>query len=184
MGSNQANAKIARHKTAIRRQSYSLPVKCMLRDGLLNESTSLFDYGCGHGQDLQLLTDAGIDSSGWDPVHRPDGNKASAHVVSLGYVINVIEDVNERRDVVLRAWSLCERMLTVAAQVEFAAPDKIQRPHGDGIVTSRGHPGAGQRAAQLGFHVRPSGGELCKAASHQVRGAMGREDVRQLAADS
>jgi hypothetical protein len=30
-------------------------VACLLRDGLLDSSKTLFDYGCGHGQDLQLL---------------------------------------------------------------------------------------------------------------------------------
>ncbi|HIE98780.1 MAG TPA: DNA phosphorothioation-associated putative methyltransferase [Planctomycetes bacterium] len=130
--------KIARHKTAIRRQSYSLPVKCMLRDGLLDDSATYFDYGCGHGQDLDLLASAGISGSGWDPVHRTDGVRSPAQVVNLGYVINVIEDINERRDVILKAWGLCERMLTVAAQVEFAAPDKVQQQHGDGVLTSRG----------------------------------------------
>jgi DNA phosphorothioation-associated putative methyltransferase len=130
--------KIARHKTAIKRQSYSLPVKCMLRDGLLDEATTVFDYGCGHGQDLELLAAEGVSCSGWDPVHRPHGQKGEAQVVNLGYVINVIEDVNERRDVVMKAWSLCERMLTVAAQIEFAAPDKVQEQHGDGVLTTRG----------------------------------------------
>ena len=129
---------IARHKTAIKRQSYSLPVKCMLRDGVLDESTTLFDYGCGHGQDLDLLKGSNIDCSGWDPVHRPEGRKVSAQIVNLGYVINVIEDVEERRDVIRDAWNLCERMLTVAAQIEFAAPDKVQEQHGDGVLTSRG----------------------------------------------
>ena len=138
MSADPSKPKIARHKTAIRRQSYSLPAKCMLRDGLLDESTTYFDYGCGHGQDLQLLADAGITGSGWDPVHRPDGERKKATVVNLGYVINVIEDINERRDVVLKAWELCEKVLTVAAQVEFAAPDKVQQQHNDGVLTTRG----------------------------------------------
>jgi DNA phosphorothioation-associated putative methyltransferase len=130
--------KIQRHKTAIKRQSYSLPVKCMLRDGLLDESVTYFDYGCGHGQDLQLLASDGISGNGWDPVHRSDTKRTNAEVVNLGYVINVIEDVNERRDVVLKAWNLCERILTVTAQVEFAAPDKVQQQLGDGVLTSWG----------------------------------------------
>ncbi|MEO2016234.1 MAG: DNA phosphorothioation-associated putative methyltransferase, partial [Fuerstiella sp.] len=138
MSDKVTKPQIARHKTAIRRQSYSLPVKCMLRDGLLDNSATYFDYGCGHGQDLELLADSGISCSGWDPVHRTDGERRPAQVVNLGYVINVIEDINERRDVVLKAWGLCERMLTVAAQVEFAAPDKVQQQHGDGVLTSRG----------------------------------------------
>ena len=138
MSESTSKPKIQRHKTAIKRQSYSLPVKCMLRDGLLNESVTYFDYGCGHGQDLQLLAASGISGNGWDPVHRPDTKRTNSEIVNLGYVINVIEDVNERRDVVLKAWNLCERVLTVTAQVEFAAPDKVQQRLGDGVLTSWG----------------------------------------------
>jgi hypothetical protein len=56
---NQTEGTIARHKTAIRRPSYSLPIKCLLRDGLIYAETSVFDYGCGHGQDIELLRGSG-----------------------------------------------------------------------------------------------------------------------------
>ena len=130
---------IARHKTAIKRQSFSLPVKCLLRDGLLDSSRTFFDYGCGHGQDIAMLSDMDVPSSGWDPVHRPGGDRNhQADVVNLGYVINVIEDPQERQQVIQRAWELCNTVLSVAAQVKFAAPETVHEVHGDGIVTSRG----------------------------------------------
>ena len=129
---------IARHKTAIKRQSFSLPVKCMLRDGLLDSSRTFFDYGCGHGQDVTMLADIDITASGWDPVHQPGAERRKADVVNLGYVINVIEDPQERQQVIRNAWDLCNDVLTVAAQVEFAAPDKIHAVHSDGILTTRG----------------------------------------------
>ena len=138
MNEQPAKSTIARHKTAIKRQSFSLPVKCMLRDGLLDTDRTFFDYGCGHGQDLELLSDMSIETAGWDPAHRPAGERKQADVVNLGYVINVIEDPQERLEVLRKAWNLCKRVLTVAAQVEFAAPDKVQAVHGDGILTSRG----------------------------------------------
>ena len=138
MSSEHERKAIARHKTAIKRQSFSLPVKCMLRDGLLDTDRTFFDYGCGHGQDLELLSDMSIETAGWDPAHRPAGERKQADIVNLGYVINVIEDPQERLEVLRKAWNLCNRVLTVAAQVEFAAPDKVQAVHGDGILTSRG----------------------------------------------
>ena len=138
MNEQTATTTIARHKTAIKRQSFSLPVKCMLRDGLIESKRTFLDYGCGHGQDVAMLSDMDIPSSGWDPVHRPDGDRKPADVVNLGYVINVIEDPQERQQVIRKAWDLCGTVLTVAAQVEFAAPDKIHAFHGDGILTSRG----------------------------------------------
>ena len=130
--------KVARHKTAIRRPGFSLPVKSALRDGLLDASTSFFDYGCGHGQDLRLLGEMEVPCGGWDPVFRPEDERVEADVVNLGYVINVIEDPGERRAALRAAWGLCRRLLVVAAQVEFAAPDKEQVEYGDGVLTSRG----------------------------------------------
>lgn len=129
--------KIKRHRTAIKRASFSLPVKCMLRDGLLDESKTMFDYGCGHGRDLDLLAAMEIECSGWDPSFRPDAVISRAEVVNLSYVLNVIEDINERSQALRKAWSLCDGLLTVAAQIEFAAPEKEQERFGDGVLTSR-----------------------------------------------
>ncbi len=129
---------VARHKTAIKRQSFSRPVQCLLRDGLLDTTRTFFDYGCGHGQDVDMLSQMEIDCSGWDPVHRPKAERKQADVVNLGYVINVIEDPQERQQVIRKAWDLCTTVLAVAAQVDFAAPEKIHALHADGILTSRG----------------------------------------------
>jgi hypothetical protein len=56
---------IHRHRTAIRRSDLSLPVKCPLRDRLIDPSATVFDYGCGHGGDVELLAERGITSRGW-----------------------------------------------------------------------------------------------------------------------
>lgn len=129
---------IPRHKTAIRRQGYSLPVKCLLRDGLLNETKTFFDYGCGHGQDVALLQGMGVPADGWDPTHRNEAKKRPAEIVNLGYVLNVIEDQDERSAALKGAWELSQSLLAVAAQVEFAAPNKEQIEFADGVVTSWG----------------------------------------------
>src|SRR6266478_3356081 len=98
------SAAIQRHKTAIRRNDFSRPVKCLLRDGLLNPSLTLFDYGCGHGEDVELLAADGFACTGWDPVFRPETPRTAADVVTLSYVINVIEDPGERAAALRRAW--------------------------------------------------------------------------------
>lgn len=136
-GSAQA-PRIERHKTAIRRPSFSLPVKCALRDSLLNPQRTFFDYGCGHGLDLQFLADLEIDCGGWDPNFAPNNALNQADVVNIGYVLNVIEDLKERSRALHGAWKLCKELLVVAAQIEFAAPDKEQQSYGDGVLTSRG----------------------------------------------
>src|SRR6185312_6842836 len=128
---------IQRHKTAIRRVGLSRPVGCLLRDGLVDSSKTVFDYGCGRGQDLALLQDMGIGCSGWDPAHLPRAERAPADIVNLGYVINVIEDPAERRDALKAAWGLSKDLLVVAAQINLAAPDREQARFGDGVVTSR-----------------------------------------------
>ncbi|MCO8123526.1 DNA phosphorothioation-associated putative methyltransferase [Stieleria sp. TO1_6] len=109
----------------------------MLRDGLLDKSKTMFDYGCGHGRDLDLLEDMEIECSGWDPSFRPDAAITRTEIVNLSYVLNVIEDINERSQALRKAWSLCDSLLTVAAQIEFAAPDKELEQFGDGVLTSR-----------------------------------------------
>src|SRR5262249_19589692 len=81
------------HKTAIRRCDLSRPMKSALQDGLIDPTVTVFDYGCGHGQDIALLTAQGIACDGWDPAFRPDAARCPADVVNLGFVLNVIEDV-------------------------------------------------------------------------------------------
>src|SRR5579872_4132027 len=97
-GIAMAQISIQRHKTAIRRGDFSRPVKCLLRDGLLGKEVSFFDFGCGRGEDLELLVAEGVPCGGWDPAHRPDSPRQEADVVNRGYVINVIEDRRERAE--------------------------------------------------------------------------------------
>jgi DNA phosphorothioation-associated putative methyltransferase len=85
---------IPRYKTAIGRGTR--PVKLALADGLIDSETTLFDYGCGRGDDLRILSIMGYSGSGWDPMHRADAVMHPAPVVNLGYVVNVIEDPAER----------------------------------------------------------------------------------------
>ncbi len=130
-------ATIQRHKTAIRRGDFSRPVKCLLRDGLLAAGVSFFDYGCGRGEDLELLTADGVMCSGWDPAFRPEAPKSEADVVNLGYVINVIENPEERSATLKAAWGLCRQLLSVSAQVLVAGRGKNPVEFGDGVLTGR-----------------------------------------------
>jgi DNA phosphorothioation-associated putative methyltransferase len=129
---------IQRHKTAIRRGDFSRPVKCLLRDGLVGKEVTFFDYGCGRGEDLELLATEGVSCTGWDPAYRPDAARQEADVVNLGYVINVIEDPQERAATVRIAWQLCRQLLVVSAQVLVAGRGKEPVEFGDGVLTGRG----------------------------------------------
>src|SRR5713226_810910 len=123
-GDGMKGAGIQRHKTAIRRGDFSRPVKCVLRDGLLGKEVTFFDYGCGRGEDLELLGTEGISCSGWDPAYRADAAREEADVVNLGYVINVIEDTGERAATLQKAWMLCRQVLVVSAQVLLSGRGK------------------------------------------------------------
>ena len=89
-------ALVERHRTAIKRYDISRPVKLALDRGILQKRHKFFDYGCGHGMDIEALGGLGYSVSGWDPSFRPKAKKAKADVVNLGYVLNVIEEPLER----------------------------------------------------------------------------------------
>ncbi|MYD69369.1 MAG: DNA phosphorothioation-associated putative methyltransferase [Acidobacteria bacterium] len=124
-------------KTAISRWSISRPVALALEDGLISKETTFFDYGCGRGGDIRRLHDMGIEVSGWDPAYFPEEERTPADVVNLGYVINVIEDLEERAVVLHAAWSLARRVLVVSARLEWEARQIAGDYQGDGIVTRK-----------------------------------------------
>ena len=105
--------------------------------GLFPAGTTYFDYGCGHGADIEYVQRLGLPSSGWAPYFRPNVSHTSADVVNIGYVITVIEDTAERREALLNAWNLAQRVLIVAAQVLIDDCTRGVIAYGDGIITSR-----------------------------------------------
>ena len=125
------------HKTAIQRCTLSRPVSLALADGLLSTETTFFDYGCGRGGDLLRLHKMGVPVSGWDPAFFPDEDRTSADVVNLGYVVNVIEDPEERAVALCAAWELAQKLLVVSARLEWEARAVDGDFQGDGIVTRK-----------------------------------------------
>src|SRR5262249_37633598 len=123
-GAGMEQTTIPRHKTATRRGDFSRPVKYPLRDGLVRRGLTFFDSRSGRGEDLELLAAGGISCTGWDPAYRPDAPRQEADVVNLGYVLNVIENTEERASSLRNAWALCRQVLAVAAQVLVAGRGK------------------------------------------------------------
>lgn len=109
-----------------------------LEDGLITASTSVFDYGCGRGDDLKRLKRLGFTCSGYDVNHRADAALAPAHVVNLGFVVNVIEDPAERDRTLRAAWYLAQHVLVVAARLVSETRDLEGSVHRDGLLTSTG----------------------------------------------
>lgn len=130
--------KIERHKAAIARKEISKPVRLALEANLFREDTTFFDYGCGHGGDIQHIAEKGYVSAGWDPYYLPDTTCITADIVNLGYVINVIESLSERRESLIKAWELTKEVLIVSALVlidDRKTEGKLA--YGDGIITAR-----------------------------------------------
>lgn len=132
-----AQPTIERHRTAISRDALSAPMKTLARNGYLDGDYSLFDYGCGRGDDLRELEAHGLEVSGWDPNWRPDGIKRTSDVVNLGYVINVIEDLRERVEALSGAWALTSKLLVVSAMIAGEEYINKFRGYKDGVITSR-----------------------------------------------
>jgi len=129
--------KIERHKAAIIRHQLSRPVKFALEAGLFTAETTFFDYGCGYGGDVERIAQKGYASQGWDPYYCPEQPIIEADIVNLGYVINVIEDTQQRRDALIHAWQLTRQVLMVSAQVLINDASHGQLAYGDGVITRR-----------------------------------------------
>ena len=130
--------KIFRHKTAMARADFSRPVQFLLKYNLLSLKDTFFDYGCGLGDDLRALKYNGYNAYGWDPVHAPDGKKKKSSVVNLGFVLNVIEDPQERVETLQKAFDFTRKVLSVSVVTDTSPTAKEIRPFGDGFLTSRG----------------------------------------------
>ena len=128
---------VQRHRTAMARRALSTPMQALWRHGLLDAPRSVFDYGCGRGDDLAALTAAGVDARGWDPHYKPDAERVASDVVNLGFVLNVIESPAERREALTRAYGLAREVLAVSAIVGGRAEAEKHRAFSDGVLTSR-----------------------------------------------
>lgn len=129
---------VARHRTAMVRHALSQPVALLVRHGLLRSGVSMFDYGCGQGDDLRALVNGGIEATGWDPHFAPEAAKTGADVVNLGFVLNVIESPEERIEALKEAWSLTRSVLAISTMIVGQASVSGLTPYRDGYVTSRG----------------------------------------------
>ncbi|WP_102523876.1 DNA phosphorothioation-associated putative methyltransferase [Vibrio tapetis] len=128
---------IDRHRTAIVRHDLSAPMKTLVKHGYLEGHHTIFDYGCGRGDDLRELEAHGLDAIGWDPNFRPDADKVTSDIVNMGFVLNVIEDQDERLDALLGAWELTNKFLVVSVMLANESYMAQFKPYKDGVITSR-----------------------------------------------
>ncbi|WED25443.1 DNA phosphorothioation-associated putative methyltransferase [Vibrio sp. DW001] len=134
---NDEETGIDRHKTAIVRHELSAPMKSLIKYGYLEGSYSIFDYGCGRGDDLRELEAHGLDAIGWDPNFQPDNDRVRSDIVNLGFVLNVIEDQDERLEALLGAFELAGKLLVVSVMLANENHIAQFRAYKDGVITSR-----------------------------------------------
>lgn len=125
-------------KTAMARVEASRPIRIAIEQAVLRCDRSFFDYGCGRGGDISWLQSFGWSARGWDPVHRPATRRTKSETVGLTYVLNVIEDLQERRQALASAWTLTKSILVVSARLTDERDQAHSRPRSDGWVTARG----------------------------------------------
>ena len=130
------DTEIARHRTALSRTNLSAPMQCLARHGFLNGERNIFDYGCGKGDDVRNLVENNINASGWDPYFAPDNPKQCAAIVNLGFVINVIENYEERLFALQSAFALATELLVVSAMLVNQNAFNGERLN-DGVRTQR-----------------------------------------------
>lgn len=135
---SEESEEILRYKTALVRYALSSPMQQLWRHGYLDGKHSIFDYGCGRGDDVRSLVEREISASGWDPHFVPDAPKLSADVVNLGFVLNVIEEPDERAAALSGAWALANKVLVVAVILGGRSVYERFRLFRDGVVTRTG----------------------------------------------
>ncbi|MFJ6439510.1 DNA phosphorothioation-associated putative methyltransferase [Streptomyces sp. NPDC091649] len=126
-----------RRRTAIGRAALSAPARQALADRQLAPDRTVLDYGCGRGGDVRSLKRLNCRITGWDPYYSPDSPTAPSDVVLLTYVLNVIEDLDERRQTLLRAWELATTVLIVSTRLTWEKSKVRGEEFGDGLLTSR-----------------------------------------------
>ncbi len=78
-----------------------------------------------------------VDAEGWDPYYFPDSAQVQSDAVLLTYVLNVIEDPEERRATLLRAWELARSVLVVSARLTWERNKVRGAEYADGVFTGR-----------------------------------------------
>lgn len=125
-----------RHLTAIQRSNLSTPFRVAIERGSIEKKDSIFDYGCGRAGDIIFLRLKGYEITGFDPFFFPLNPLRKSDIVTLNYVINVIEDPIERASVLKTAYELARKRLICAIRTDPAP--SVVLPHGDGHIVSTG----------------------------------------------
>jgi len=131
------NGDVERHRTAIDRNQLSAPMQIIAKHDYLDGEYTVLDYGCGKGDDIRELEAHEIDCIGWDPVYQPENDLENCDIVNLGFVLNVIEDREERIETLKRAYEYADKFLIASVMIAGDSVISQFKPYKDGVITSR-----------------------------------------------
>ena len=133
------NVEIKRGNTAISRQKMSRPMKKMYESGKFDKKRVL-DFGCGKGFDVEYLKNVGkIDIIGYEPyasdkyLQYPTGK---FDIVTNNYVLNVIENVEERKNLVEEMKKLGD-LVVITVRADKKSIKSTWIPYNDGYMTPK-----------------------------------------------
>lgn len=149
-------------KTAMHRSEPSLPATILVQRKMVRGR--LFDWGCGHGTDLEFFRKSGIETEGWDPNHKPErlpqsypsGTFAWVH---CGYVLNTLPDPADRVKVLSEIHDFLPVGGNLAISVRSVGEiEGVRKPAwrrcGDGWLTTKNTFQKGYTANELGTLLR------------------------------
>ena len=79
------------HNTDMARARESRVARFVIKNLIQQESIStILDYGCGYGKDVEAYSNAGLLAKGYDPYFRSGDPTGAFDMVTMAYVLNVI----------------------------------------------------------------------------------------------
>ena len=129
---------VFRHRTALKRKKLSSCMGALVDSSLITKTSEIFDYGCGRGDDVTILGKNNFEKvSGWDPYFAKDNAiPKKSEFVSLSFVLNVIEDTDERHLVFKKAFQIASKALVFSVMLEHQNTLQFAYPFNDGYLTS------------------------------------------------
>ena len=129
---------VFRHRTALKRKKLSSCMGALVDSSLVTNKSKIFDYGCGRGDDVSILAQNNFENvSGWDPYFAKDNAiPKNSEFVSLSFVLNVIEDADERHSVLKKAFKIASKALVFSVMLEHQNTLQFAYPFNDGYLTS------------------------------------------------
>lgn len=142
----QVHSPIKRAKTAMSTKTPSAPTKILFEKNIIKNK--VLDWGCGKGRDSKFLVENGFDVLSYDKYHKPTPDPHSIdfseiNTILLNYVLNVIENQNERTDLLKEIYSYannkCLVLISVRSkkEIETFAKKSNWKNFNDGYITTR-----------------------------------------------